>query len=254
MLLVCLLNIYGMDLYMMEKPSIIWITVASSGIGYALSAKLLAEGNIVIATARHGDKLQTLKGNYAEKLHIYQLDVTDEIGVKEFCLQITEKFNHIDTMILNAGICEYINWPDFDLKILHRNMNTNFWGIANRNCIAYGIKALQGSANPYIVGMASSAAIIGLPRAEGYGSSKAAVRYLLQCLQVQYYNSNITISIVTPGFVKTELTSKKDETYYCGAYWRYGFHEDGLVSGLHVTALLDSIASMEISGLRSQKQ
>lgn len=197
-----------MDLYMIGKPSIIWITGASSGIGYALSAKLLAEGNIVIATARHGDKLQTLKESYSEKLHIYQLDVTDEVAVKEFCLQITEKFNHIDTMILNAGICEYIDWPDFDLKILHHNMNTNFWGMAN--CIAYGIKALQGSAKPYIVGMASSAAIIGLPRAEGYGSSKAAVRYLLQCLQVQYYNSNIDVSIVTPGFVKTELTSKND--------------------------------------------
>lgn len=193
---------------MIGNPSIIWITGASSGIGYALTTKLLTEGNIVIASARHVDKLQSLKENHAEKLHIYPLDVTDEIGVKEFCLQISEKFNHIDTMILNAGVCEYINWPNFDLQILHRNMNTNFWGIAN--CLAYGMKVLQGSTKPYIVGMTSSAAIIGLPRAEGYGSSKAAARYLLQCLQAQFYDTNIDVSIVTPGFVKTELTSKND--------------------------------------------
>jgi predicted NAD/FAD-binding protein len=27
-------------------------------------------------------------------------------------------------------------------------------------------------------------------------------------------------------------------THYCGAYWRYGFHEDGVVSGLRVVDAL----------------
>lgn len=193
---------------MRRTPSIVWITGASSGIGYALAAKFLAMDDIVIATARHADKLQTLKELYVHNLHIYKLDVTDRSAVEAFCAQIAEKFHHIDTMILNAGICEYINWPDFDLNIMRRNMETNFWGMAN--CIAYGIKILQNSANPYLVGMTSGAAIIGLPRAEGYGSSKAAARYLLQCLQAQLYNSKIEVSIITPGFVKTELTDKND--------------------------------------------
>lgn len=189
-------------------PQVIWITGASSGIGYALTAKLLAQGNIVIATSRRSDKLQTLKELYASNIHIYQLDVTDEGAVSAFCVQIAKDFKYIDTIILNAGICEYIDWPDFDLKIMRRNMDTNFWGMVN--CIAYGIKLLHGSTKPYLVGMTSSAAIIGLPRAEGYGSSKAAARYLLQCLQVQLYKTNIDVSIITPGFVKTELTDKND--------------------------------------------
>lgn len=193
---------------MRGNSSIIWITGASSGIGYALATKLLADGDTVIATARHADKLQKLQEQYPDKLFIYSLDVTDEVAVNSFCGQVAQKFSYIDTMILNAGICEYIDWPNFDLKIIRRNMDTNFWGMAN--CIAHGLKLLHGSAKPYVVGMTSSAAMVGLPRAEGYGSSKAAATYLLQCLQVELYSYNIDVSIVMPGFVKTELTAKND--------------------------------------------
>ncbi len=193
---------------MSGSSSIIWITGASSGIGFALTARLLAAGETVIATFRNAKKLETLQEQYADKLHLYQLDVTDEVAVSTFCEHIAQKFNHIDTMILNAGVCEYIDWPNFDLQIMRRNMETNFWGLAN--CIAHGVKLLQGSTQPYIVGMTSSAAIVGLPRAEGYGSSKAAARYLLQSLQIDLYNTNIDVSIISPGFVKTELTAKND--------------------------------------------
>lgn len=193
---------------MAEGMSVIWITGASSGIGFALAQKLLNVGHIVIGTARNIDKLNVLKNNFPDKLHTFVADVSNEQAVADLCLQLKHQFNCVDIIILCAGICEYIEWPNLDLDILHRNMNTNYWGVVN--CLAHGIKILNKTNRPYIVAISSAAQIVGLPRAEGYGASKAAVHYLLQSIQVELSSTNIDLSIVTPGFVKTELTAKND--------------------------------------------
>lgn len=194
--------------WMADGKSIIWITGASSGIGFALAQKLLNNGHTVIGTARNIDKLHELKKKFPDKLYGFIADITNEQSISDLCLQLKQQFNGIDTMILCAGICEYIEWPNLDLKILHRNMNTNFWGTVN--CIAYGMDILNKDRNPYIVAISSASQIVGLPRAEGYGASKAAIHYLLQSLQVELSNTTIDVSIVTPGFVNTELTQKND--------------------------------------------
>ena len=193
---------------MSNIATIIWITGASSGIGYSLTSKLLQQKNIVIATARQIDKLKSLQQQYPNSLHVYPLDVTNSIAVDNFCKLIQEKFTYIDTMILNAGVCRYIDLPNFDIELMQQNMNVNFWGLVY--CIKHGLPLLTKSRKPYIVGMTSATSIIGLPRAEGYGSSKAAARSLLQSLQADLYAQHIDVSIITPGFVKTELTYKND--------------------------------------------
>ncbi len=197
-----------MDLNMAARQNVVWITGASSGIGYSLAYKLLQQGNIVIATARSISKLEPLRNQFNSTLHCYQLDVSNEDAVRDFCRQLQSKFTYIDTMILNAGICEYVEWPDLNLRSMHNNMNTNFWGVIH--CIVFGIKILEQSEDPYIVAISSASHIVGLPRAEGYGASKAALHYFLQALQVELHTSKIKLSIVTPGFVQTELTAKND--------------------------------------------
>jgi uncharacterized protein len=37
---------------------------------------------------------------------------------------------------------------------------------------------------------------------------------------------------------KQSIISGKNNTFYCGAYWGYGFHEDGVKSALHISQLL----------------
>lgn len=197
-----------MDFMTSESRSIIWITGASSGIGYSLASKLLEQGNIIIATARNVAKMDSLKARFNDTLFCYSLDVSNEANVETFCSQLQNEFPYIDTIILNAGICEYIEWPNLDLQAMHRNMDTNFWGVVN--CIAYGLKLLDGSKQPYIVAISSAAHIVGIPRSEGYGASKAALHYFLQTLQIELCKTDIKLSIVTPGFVKTELTEKND--------------------------------------------
>jgi predicted NAD/FAD-binding protein len=58
--------------------------------------------------------------------------------------------------------------------------------------------------------------------------------------------------VYTPGAVAAQKrryeVSGRNRTFYCGAYWRYGFHEDGVLSAewavkdVHVIIARDTIA------------
>jgi len=69
---------------------------------------------------------------------------------------------------------------------------------------------LRKSENPYLVGVSSTVAYVELPRAEAYGSSKAALKYFLDSLRIDLRKEKIYVSVVCPGFVKTPLTDRND--------------------------------------------
>jgi short-subunit dehydrogenase len=58
--------------------------------------------------------------------------------------------------------------------------------------------------------MSSTVSFAGIPRAEAYGASKAAVRNMLQALRIHLFQENIHVFTVCPGFVRTPLTDKND--------------------------------------------
>ena len=63
---------------------------------------------------------------------------------------------------------------------------------------------------PHLAVVGSSAAYLPLPRAEAYGSSKAAVAYTVETLRVPLSKKNIAVSLICSGFVKTRLTYLND--------------------------------------------
>jgi len=77
-------------------------------------------------------------------------------------------------------------------------------------CVDAALPLLRAGNRGHLVGMSSTAAYAGLPRAEAYGASKAAVRYLFQSLDVDLASDNVDVSVILPGFVETPLTDKND--------------------------------------------
>jgi short-subunit dehydrogenase len=63
---------------------------------------------------------------------------------------------------------------------------------------------------PEIIVVASLASVIPFPRAEAYGSSKAALQYFFESLRIDLAKEDIGVTIIQPGFVKTPLTEKND--------------------------------------------
>jgi short-subunit dehydrogenase len=190
----------------MKKHKLVWITGASSGIGYALSLEMAALGHQLIISGRNLEMLN----NLAEKTKAFVLpfDATSKAESMNAGKIIEKKFGYIDTIILNAGTCEYLEPGHFNSEIFERMMQTNFISMV------YGIEAalplLKKSKMPHIVGMSSAVAYIGLSRSEAYGASKAAILNFLEGLRVSLIAEKILVSIVLPGFIKTPLTDKND--------------------------------------------
>jgi short-subunit dehydrogenase len=191
----------------------IWLTGASSGIGKDLLELLLQNGAKVFATSRDLSGLQQLKSQYQSKLELVSADVADIEQVIKCINTIMQHTTKLDRIILNAGVCHYLDLPKFDAKIIKDNFAVNFFGIVN--CIEQAWPLLQNASKPHIVGMSSSVAYLALPRAEGYGASKAASLYMLRALQSHLYSVNsqtkqTDVSIICPGFVDTPLTKRND--------------------------------------------
>ncbi len=114
----------------------------------------------------------------------------------------------LDIAFLNAGICEYVDVATFDSAVFERTMKTNFLSMV------YGIEAmlplLREGRQPQLIGMSSTVAYRGLPRAEAYGASKAAIKHLFESLQIDLQRDGIAVSVVCPGFVRTPLTDRND--------------------------------------------
>lgn len=186
----------------------VWLTGASSGIGRSLLELLVRQGNHVIVTSRNHAELELLKAQYPENIDVLAADISLSSSTKAMSLGLRKITHTLDTVILNAGTCEYVDIFKFDTDLFERVIQANFLGTVR--CIESSIKLLESGSSPQLVAISSAAAFTGLPRAEAYGASKAAVASLFESLSLDLSSRAIDVSIVYPGFVDTPLTRKND--------------------------------------------
>lgn len=177
------------------------ITGATSGIGRQLALDYHHDKHEVWALGRNQQALDELS---EEGIQAVRLDLADRAATLDWFSAMTP----IDLAILNAGSCEYVNLPDFDSELVSRVMRANVESMAVS--IEGVLPLLRQGIRPHLVAVGSSAAYLPLSRAEAYGSSKAAVEYMIRTLRLDLFKEDIDVSLVCPGFVKTPLTDRND--------------------------------------------
>ena len=178
----------------------ILITGATSGIGNQLAKDYLLEGHHVYAVGRDDSALAELESLGAETV---DLDLMDRDKV----IDAFEKIEEVDLAICGAGMCEYLDMPNFDsasfMKVMSVNMGTLSHAIE-------GILPKLIASKGRLVGIGSASAYVPFARAEAYGSSKAAIHYLMKTLQISLVPHDVSVSLVVPGFVETPMTKQND--------------------------------------------
>jgi NAD(P)-dependent dehydrogenase (short-subunit alcohol dehydrogenase family) len=194
---------------MSETPRhVAWVTGAGSGIGRELARRLAQQGWLVAASARTARDLDSLVDEVPERITAFQLDVTDEAACAAAAAHIETTLGPIDLAILNAGSYFPTTAEDFSISNFRRTVDVNLMGEVN--CMGPLAPAMIARRRGHIVLMASLTGYVGLPTAASYGATKAALISMAQAFKPDFERFGVTISVITPGFVKTPATDKND--------------------------------------------
>lgn len=184
------------------------ITGASSGIGQALAQRYAQAGFRLALLARRSEELQAwvdLQGWDAARCAVYRADVADVnsiVAAGEACLA---RQGTPDVVIANAGISVGMDTAERgDMEVMARTFATNNTGLAATFHPFVARMAERGSGS--LVGIASVAAIRGLPGHGAYCASKAAVVAYCESLRGELRASGVKVVTLLPGYVDTPLT------------------------------------------------
>jgi short-subunit dehydrogenase len=189
----------------------VWLIGASSGIGAALVPALVQQGSRVIITARNKDELDKIavaNSTPERPVLVQALDVTEPGALDRAAAAIEDQVGSIDVLIYGAGQWEVTDIRNWDQAAVERQIAVNYVGLTR--AIAAVLPRMLDRRSGDIVGIASVAGYAGIPRAEAYGSTKAAVNALLQSLRIDLKKRGVGVVSVNPGFVDTPLTQKNE--------------------------------------------
>ncbi|MHC8399198.1 SDR family NAD(P)-dependent oxidoreductase [Pseudomonas sp. MDT1-17] len=187
-------------------PRRYWLTGASNGIGASLAEEILKTGAHLAVSSRSVAPLKVLSLRYPGQVLVVAGDLTNSQTVREIGEQIAQFWGTLDTVILNAGTCEYVDAQQLDASIVEHVVRTNL--LASTYCIEAALPLLRAGTAPHLVGVASSVTYLALPRAEAHGASKPGLRYLFESVRIDLAPVGIEVTVVNPGFVETPLTAK----------------------------------------------
>ncbi|GAA4017773.1 SDR family NAD(P)-dependent oxidoreductase [Deinococcus rubellus] len=182
------------------------LTGASSGIGEATAAELARRGYALVLAARRLDKLEALCQRLdpgGEHSLAVQADVTDDTDRRRLIGQATLRFGHVDALINNAGVSIASGpwWDDPDpLRVLRTNLD------APIELTRLVLPAMRARRQGAVVNVASVAGLIAFQGL--YSASKFGLRGFSLALRRELLGSGVNVSLVSPGFVRTELTAR----------------------------------------------
>ena len=193
----------------LTKESIVVITGAASGIGRALAVRLAQEpiAGIAISDVNAEGLAETEKliNNSNLKVTAHRVNVADEAEMRAFVDEVVKSYGRVTHLINNAGVALGGSVSEVSLDDMRWLMSINFWGVV------YGSKLflpyLEKEKSAHIVNFSSLYGIIAPPGQATYCASKFAVRGFTEALRHELEDTNIAVSVIHPGGVKTNIAN-----------------------------------------------
>jgi 2-dehydro-3-deoxy-L-rhamnonate dehydrogenase (NAD+) len=180
------------------------ITGGASGLGYAISERMIASGASVTWWDINADVMASAVKAIDADVHCEKVDVAQHSSVVAALGRTIAKRGKVDILVNSAGItgpnvklADYP--PDAWAQVINVNLNGTF------HCCREVSAHMHGNQYGRIVNIASVAGKDGNPNASAYSASKAAVMALTKSLGKELANSGVLVNCVTPAAVKTAM-------------------------------------------------
>ncbi|MED6121635.1 hypothetical protein PIB30_032072 [Stylosanthes scabra] len=189
---------------------VVHITGASSGIGEYLAYEYAKRGARLALSARREASLRQVADTARHLGSPDVIVIRADVSKPEDCMRLIDQtvnhFGRLDHLVNNAAISVATLFEETpDISNLRPIMETNFWGSVYTT--RYALAHLRKSRGKIVV-MSSADSWMPAPRRHIYNASKAALVSLYETLRVEV-GSEVGITIVTPGYIESELTKGK---------------------------------------------
>jgi len=195
---------------MRNNQRVVLVTGASSGIGKCCAEYLAQQGFPVYGTSRSADFSVSEQGSSNTNLfQMIQMDVTDEVSVKQGIDHIIARESRIDVVVNNAGFAIIGSLEDTTIEEAKSQLETNFFG-SLRVCRSV-LPVMRQQHSGYIVNISSIGGLISLPFQSAYCASKFALEGAMEALRMEVRPFGIHVVLIEPSDFKTEITAQSQK-------------------------------------------
>ena len=188
------------------------VTGATRGIGRAIAQELAEMGGTVIGTGTTDSGADSIseflrEANYAGEG--VKLDVTDSDSINDLARYVQDKYGIVTILVNNAGISRnnlLMRIKDSEWEeVVNTNLNSVY-----RICKTF-IRGMMKMREGRIINISSVVGTIGNIGQSHYAATKAGLTGFSKSLAMETASRNITVNVVAPGFIETDMTTELDQ-------------------------------------------
>ncbi len=191
----------------LSKDSVTVITGAASGIGQALALRVAKENVSGVAISDVNEVGLRDTAAMVEAMGIpvstHVIDVSNLDSVKLFSEEVLARHGRVTHLINNAGVGLIGEFQHISIEDFEWLMGINFWGVVY--CTKVFLPTLLDQKSAHIVNVSSVFGLIAPSEQSAYCSSKFAVRGFTESLRHELSETNVAVSCVHPGGIKTNI-------------------------------------------------
>jgi len=208
-----LLQDIDLDINMNDKKILALVTGASRGIGKAIAIELANMGYQVIGTATSKAGADNISA-YFKSLGVeglgHELNVTDDDSIQQLMDFIKSEFElPVTVLVNNAGITRDNLFMRMKLDEWNSILDTNLTSIFNMTQKV--MRPMMKNRWGRIVTIGSVVGSSGNPGQVNYSAAKAGLIGFSKSLALEVGSRGITVNVVAPGFIETDMTRELDE-------------------------------------------
>lgn len=234
----------------MLEGKIVLVTGASRGIGKGIAQALGRAGATVIGTATTQQGADNISAYFQEEKVSgtgLVLNVTEPEGIAAMMDKIKTDFGAINILVNNAAITQdnlFLRMKDEEwLSVIDTDLNSIFR--LSRACLRDMLKARWGR----IISIGSVVGSTGNPGQANYCAAKAGVIGFSKSLAAEVGSRDITVNVVAPGFIATDMTDAMTEEQKQAIFAKIPMQKPGTVEDIAGAVLfLASPAANYITG------